>query len=91
MKDLGDKIDASEKAPVEDALAKLKAAISSNDIEAMKKETESVHQAFYKISEKLYSQANPGAQGAPGQGAGPDAGAAGGYTDAGFKDAGGDF
>jgi len=94
LKELGEKIDASEKAPVEEALGRLKAAISSDNYETMKTETEAVTQAFYKVSEKLYSQANPaGAQGGPnpGQGAGPDAGAAGGYTDAGFKDAGGDF
>ncbi len=100
LNELGDKVEASEKAPVEEALAKLKAAIAANDYEAMKTETEAVTQAFYKISEKLYSQANPGAAGAaggpnpqdytgygnPGQESGPEAGA-----DGGFKNAGGDF
>ena len=97
LKDLGDKVEASEKVPVEEALAKLKSAIAANDYEAMKTETEAVQQAFYKISEKLYSQANPGAQGGPNsqdytgysnpdQGAGPEPGA-----DGGFKNAGGDF
>jgi len=97
LKDLGDKVEASEKIPVEEALAKLKSAIAANDYEAMKTETEAVQQAFYKISEKLYSQANPGAQGGPNpsdstgysnpdQGAGPEPGA-----DGGFKNAGGDF
>ena len=97
LKDLGDKVDASEKASVEDAVAKLKAAIAANDYEAMKTETEAVQQAFYKVSEKLYSQANPGAQGGPNpqdytgySNPGPDAGPAS-STDGGFKDAGGDF
>ena len=100
LKELGDKAEAADKAAVEEALVKLKAAIAANDYAAMKTETEAVTQAFYKVSEKLYSQANPGAgAGAaggpdqdytgyenPGQGAGPDAGA-----DGGFKNAGGDF
>ncbi|MEI8199404.1 MAG: molecular chaperone DnaK [Eubacteriales bacterium] len=100
LKELGDKADAADKAAVEAALVKLKAAIAANDYTAMKTETEAVTQAFYKVSEKLYSQANPGAgAGAaggpnqdyagyenPGEGAGPEAGA-----DGGFKNAGGDF
>lgn len=101
LKELGDKAEAADKAAVEEALVKLKAAIAANDYTAMKTETEAVQQAFYKVSEKLYSQANPGAEAAgaaggpnqdyagyenPGQGAGPEAGA-----DGGFKNAGGDF
>jgi len=101
LKELGDKAEAADKAAVEEALVKLKAAIASNDYTAMKTETEAVQQAFYKVSEKLYSQAKPdaGAAGAaggpnqdyagyenPGQGAGPEAGG-----DGGFKNAGGDF
>jgi len=100
LKELGDKAEAADKAAVEEALVKLKAAIAANDYTAMKTETEAVQQAFYKVSEKLYSQANPGAgAGAaggpnqdyagyenPGEGAGPEAGA-----DGGFKNAGGDF
>lgn len=100
LKELGDKAEAADKAAVEEALVKLKAAIAANDYTAMKTETEAVQQAFYKVSEKLYSQANPGAgAGAaggpnqdyagyenPGEGAGSEAGA-----DGGFKNAGGDF
>ncbi len=95
LKDLGDKVDASDKASVEEALEKLKAAIASNSTEDMKTETEAVQQAFFKVSEKLYSQANPGAAGGPnpqdytGYG-NPDEGAAPG-PDGGFKNAGGDF
>lgn len=97
LKDIGDKVDAADKVPVEEALAKLKDAIAAEDYEAMKTETEAVQQAFFKVSEKLYGQAKSGEQGAPNpqdytgysnpdQGAGPDAGA-----DGGFKNAGGDF
>ena len=97
LKEIGDKVEAADKEPVEEALARLKSAIAANDFEAMKTETEAVQQAFYKVSEKLYSQSNPGAEGqpnpqdytgygTPGQEAGPDGGDAGG-----FKNAGGDF
>ncbi len=91
LNELGDKIDAADKAPVVEAVDKLKAAIASNDYEAMKKETEAVQQAFYKVSEKLYSQANPGGAGQPNPedvtgATGPEAG-----TGEGFKNAGGDF
>ncbi len=61
LNELGDKISAEDKAPVEEALGRLKDAISRDDSDAMKTETENVTQAFYKVSEKLYSQANPGA------------------------------
>lgn len=97
LKDLGDKVDASDRAPVDEALSRLKQAIAANEYENMKKETEAVQQAFYKISEKIYQQPNTGAGQAapnpddytgyqnPGAGQGPaDEGE-------GFKNAGGDF
>ncbi len=78
LKDAGDKISEDDKAPVNAEIQKLKDAIATDDQEAMKKGTDDVLQALYKVSEKLYQQA--GAQGAAG-----DAGAAGaaGSTNAG--------
>ncbi len=92
--ELGDKVEASEKADVEAALEKLKASIAANDYEAMKTDSEAVQQAFYKISEKLYSQSNP--EGGAGAQPGPQdytgyTSEGGGATEGGFKDAGGDF
>lgn len=91
LNDLGDKVEAADKAPVEDALGRLKQAISANNYEDMKKETEAVQQAFYKISEKLYQQPNA----EPGQAA-PNPDDYTGYQEPGadgdgFKNAGGDF
>ena len=64
LKDLEGKIDASEKASIEAAADKLKELNKGNDIAAIKAATEELQQAFYKVSEKLYQQANPqGAQG----------------------------
>ncbi len=92
LNELGDKVDPADKAPVEEALGRLKAAIAANDSASMKTETEAVQQAFYKVSEKLYSQANPGGAGAQNPddfsgNAGPDADT----SSEGFKNAGGDF
>ena len=60
LKDLGDKLDAADKASVEAEIQKVKDAIASNDTAQMKTATEGLQQAFYKISEKIYQQ-NPGA------------------------------
>ncbi|MEG0035861.1 MAG: hypothetical protein RR743_04285, partial [Oscillospiraceae bacterium] len=41
---------------VEEALANLKTALTGTDSEAIKTATETLTQAFYKVSEKLYAQ-----------------------------------
>ena len=73
VEELGDKLDASEKAEVESKLASLKQALTGTDSAAIKSATEALTQVFYKISEKLYQQAG-GPQGAgfdPSQAGGP--------------------
>ena len=75
IKDLGDKLDASDKSAIEAEIQKVKDAIAANDTESMKKATEELQQAFYKVSEKIYQQ-NPGAAGGN-----PDPNAAGGASD----------
>ncbi len=65
--ELGDKIDAADKADVEAAIAKLKETINGGNTEAIKADTEALEKSFYKISEKLYAQqqaqGDPNAQG----------------------------
>ena len=88
LKELGDKVDANDKATIEAEIAKVNEALKGTDSEAIKQASENLQQAFYKISEKLYQQANPqGAQGgagfnpndfAQGTQGGPQNGAAGG-------------
>ena len=92
MKEIGDKVDPADKQNVESAVTKLKGSMSSNDVEAMKADTEALQKAFYAVSEKLYKQ-NPGQgqeppTGPDGQGGGAQ-GSDGTY-DADFKDVGGD-
>ena len=65
LNELGDKIDASEKASIQAEVDALKELNKGTDVAAIKAAIEKVQQAFYKVSEKLYQQANPqgGAQG----------------------------
>ncbi len=60
--ELGDKIDAADKASVESALNDLKEKNKGNDVAAIKEATEAVQKAFYAISEKLYQQQPQGGQ-----------------------------
>ena len=60
LSELGDKIDAADKANVEAALNELKEKNKGNDVNAIKDATDKVQKAFYAISEKLYQQAPQG-------------------------------
>ena len=65
--EIGDKIDAGDKASIEAEIEKVKEALKGTDAEAIKSASEALTQAFYKVSEKMYQQANPqGAQGGAG-------------------------
>ena len=61
----------SDKAPVTEAINKLKETLKGSDIDAIRADTEALEKAFYAISEKLYKEqgGNPGAE------AGPEGGA----------------
>ncbi|MFA4817273.1 MAG: molecular chaperone DnaK [Parcubacteria group bacterium] len=75
LHDAGDKITADEKKPIEDAIAELNKVKGGDDLDAIKKATETLSQSAQKIGEKLYKAAsdaqttagaNQGPQGAPG-------------------------
>jgi molecular chaperone DnaK len=76
VKDSGDKLSPSDRAPIESALEDLKKAIESNDAEAMKSRMEALNAAQHKAAEAMYRSAGPGAGTQTGQ-PGGDAGAAG--------------
>ena len=90
LNDLGDKVSEADKADVKDAIEKLKTTISGGNTEDIKADTEALEKAFYKLSEKLYAQANP--QGDPNMGGGYDPnmggndGNGGTYYDASYED-----
>ena len=65
LKDLGDKLPADKKVPIEDALAKLKDAHSKQDIEAIDAATAELENVFHAASQEMYNaQQQAGAQGA---------------------------
>jgi molecular chaperone DnaK len=75
LKELGDKIPEDKRKSVEEAIAKVREAINSNDTDAMKRGYEDLQNKFQEISADLYKQAaasggpTPGAQ----AGGGPQA------------------
>lgn len=87
IKDMGDKLEDSDKEEINSAIDKLKASISGSDVGAIKQDTEALQQVFYKVSEKLYKQTGEGAGEQPGAGGFTDEQQA---DDGEFKDAGGD-
>ena len=92
LADEGDKLPESDKADIQTKLDALKEALKGEDIDLIKSKQEELTQAFYKISEELYKQAQAaqgGADAGAGAGYDPNAGAApngDGYYDADFKD-----
>ena len=89
-----------DKDEIQSKIDSLKNALKGDDINLIKNEKEALTQAFYKLSEKMYQQANPqggaqgfnpndfaGAQGGFNQGDFGGAADNGGYTDAGYTDA----
>ncbi len=59
LEEAGDKLTDEDKADVNAKLEALKEALKGTDTDAIKAKQEELTQAFYKLSEKLYQQANP--------------------------------
>jgi molecular chaperone DnaK len=57
IKDAGDKLTEDEKKPVEEAIAELDKVKNGDDLEAIKKASETLSEAAQKIGEKLYKAA----------------------------------
>ncbi len=70
LNELGDKVDANDKASIQAEIDNVKEVLKGTDTEAIKQASENLQQAFYKVSEKMYQQANP--QGAEGAGFNPN-------------------
>jgi molecular chaperone DnaK len=62
LEDNADKIPADKKAPVDEALAKLKVAYEAKDMDAIEKGMEDLNTKFQAISQEMYAQ--QGAEGA---------------------------
>ena len=77
LKELGDKLSADKKAPIEAALNKLKEAHKSQDLAAVESATAELNNAWQAASAEMYSQAGaqPGADAGAGFQGGQQAGA----------------
>jgi len=75
LTDLGDKVSPADKTEIETAIADLKAALGSEDLEALQAKIQTLTQVSMKLGEQLYKQqAEQAGAGAPGEGpaAAPD-------------------
>ncbi|MBN1545469.1 MAG: molecular chaperone DnaK [Syntrophaceae bacterium] len=92
IKEFGDKIDAAEKAKIEDAIAKLKKAIEGDDLQAIQTAQEELTNASHKLAEAMYAKTAQQGGGPESQGEAGAGGQAGGgrkeddVVDADFED-----
>jgi molecular chaperone DnaK len=70
--EFGEKVDPADKRNIEDAIAKAKKAMESNEIGALKSAQDELTRTSHKLAEAMYSKA---AKGAGPAGAGAEAGA----------------
>ena len=59
ISEAGDKFSDDDKAPVNQAIEKLKETLKNGSTDEIKADTEALEKAFYPLAEKLYAQANP--------------------------------
>lgn len=85
LTDSADKIPEEDKTNLNQKVASLKEAISSNNFDQMKSGTEDLQKAMYEVSSKLYQQAAP-ENGATPQGASSDTTNGNNVYDADYKD-----
>lgn len=83
LKEHGDKVDEATKTAIEEAMAALKPALETDDIEDIKAKSEALGQAAMKLGEEIYKSQ----QAEAGNAADAPEGAAGGATDEGVVDA----
>ena len=74
LKDLGERVDASLKADIEQKMAALRKLMEGENVEALKQGTDALAQASHKLAEQLYQQQSRQQPGGPADGA-ADAGA----------------
>jgi molecular chaperone DnaK len=72
IKEFGDKVDAAEKAKIEEAISKAKKALEGENIEAIKKTQDELMNVSHKLAEAMYAK-TAGGQGGPTAGAGDGA------------------
>ncbi len=66
MEEMGEKLDAADKANLEGEINKVKEALKGDNTDSIKEATEALTKAFYAVSEKLYQQTAPQGDDTPG-------------------------
>ncbi len=56
LKDFGDKLTDADKAPVNEAIEKLRNSVAADNLDAIKADTEALQKAIYEVSAKMYQQ-----------------------------------
>tara|TARA_Y100001934_G_scaffold283240_1_gene401444 strand:- start:10112 stop:12034 length:1923 start_codon:yes stop_codon:yes gene_type:complete len=65
LSELGEKVEASERADIEAAVSDLKTALESDDVEVIQTKVSRLSELHSKLAERLYQQESPDANGAP--------------------------
>jgi len=65
VKDAGEKLSATDRAPIESAIEDLKKAIEKNDVDDMKRKLDALNSAQHKAAEAMYRSASAADAGAP--------------------------
>lgn len=63
LREMGDKLEAADKEKIEKAIAEVKEAMKSDDLDKIKTSTDNLMQASYKLAEQVYSKASQAGQG----------------------------
>jgi molecular chaperone DnaK len=80
LEELGDQVGADDKTTIENAIGDVRSVLDSTDVADIQAKTAALEQAFHKVSEQIYANAQQSAAGASGAGNG-DASAANGASD----------
>ena len=86
IKDFGDKLTDSDKAPVNAAIEKLRNSLAAENLDSIKADTEALQKAIYEVSSKMYQQQGGDQSGQQGQGGAEGGDNGGQYYDADFTD-----
>src|SRR5512136_2277865 len=73
LREFGDKIDASERQNIEDAVTRAKKAMESNDAGTLKSAQEDLTRTSHKLAEAMYAKASQAGKAGAGAGPGPGA------------------
>ncbi len=72
LKDLGEQVDASERAAIESAISELQEAVKGDNLEVIQKKTETLTEAAGKVAEKAYAAQQQAGEAGAAQGQNPD-------------------